>query len=108
MTRGIDFRQKEVININNGKMLGFVVDVDAELNEGAIKSIVVAQVGKVLKSLGGKNNITIPWSNVKLIGEDVILVEIWRWKSPKILGLKKYVKFLKIFAFFVDIKRTLC
>lgn len=76
MTRGIDFRQKEVVNINNGKILGFVVDVDAELNEGAIKSIVVAQVGKVLKSLSGKNNITIPWNNVKLIGEDVILVEI--------------------------------
>lgn len=76
MARGIDFRQKEVININNGKILGFVVDVDAQLKEGAIKSIVVAQVGKVLKSLGGKNNITVPWSNVKLIGEDVILVEI--------------------------------
>lgn len=76
MSRGIDFRQKEVININNGKILGFVVDVDAELNEGSIKSIVVAQLGKVLKSLSGKNNITIPWNNVKLIGEDVILVEI--------------------------------
>ena len=76
MSRGIDFRQKEVININNGKILGFVVDVDAELSQGTIKSIVVAQVGKVLKSLGGKNNITIPWNNVKLIGEDVILVEI--------------------------------
>lgn len=76
LARGIDFRQKEVINITNGKIMGFVVDVDAELNAGAIKSIVVAQVGKVLKSLGGKNNVTIPWSNVKLIGEDVILVEI--------------------------------
>ena len=76
MTRGIDFRQKEVINVSNGKILGFVIDVDAELNDGAIKSIVVAQVGKVLKSLGGKNNITIPWSNLKLIGEYVNLVEI--------------------------------
>ena len=76
MSRGIDFRQKEVINTKDGKILGFVIDVDAELEAGAIKSIVVAQVGKVLKSLGGKNNITIPWSNVKLIGEDVILVEI--------------------------------
>lgn len=76
MARGIDFRQKEVVNINDGKVLGFVIDVDAELKEGSIKSIVVAQVGKVLKSIGGKNNITIPWSNVKLIGEDVILVEI--------------------------------
>lgn len=76
MARGIDFRQKEVINIKDGKILGFVIDVDAELANGAIKSIVVAQVGKLIKSLGGKNNITIPWGNVKLIGEDVILVEI--------------------------------
>lgn len=75
MARGIDFRQKEVINITNGKVLGFVIDVDAELTNGAIKSIVVAQVGKLIKSIGGKNNITIPWNNVKLIGEDVILVE---------------------------------
>ena len=76
MARGIDFRQKEVINVKDGKILGFVIDVDAELLNGAIKSIVVAQVGKLIKSLGGKNNITIPWSNVRLIGEDVILVEI--------------------------------
>ena len=75
MARGIDFRQKEVVNIRDGKILGFVIDVDAELTNGAIKSIVVAQVGKLIKSLGGKNNITIPWNNVKLIGEDVILVE---------------------------------
>ena len=75
MARGIDFRQKEVINITNGKVLGFVIDVDAELTNGAIKSIVVAQAGKLIKSIGGKNNITIPWNNVKLIGEDVILVE---------------------------------
>jgi YlmC/YmxH family sporulation protein len=76
MTRGIDFRQKEVVNVRDGKILGFVIDVDAELTNGAIKSIVVAGVGKLIKSLGGKNNITIPWNNVKLIGEDVILVEI--------------------------------
>ncbi len=76
MARGIDFRQKEVVNVRDGKILGFVIDVDAELTNGAIKSIVVAGVGKLIKSLGGKNNITIPWNNVKLIGEDVILVEI--------------------------------
>lgn len=76
MTRGIDFKQKEVINVNDGKILGFVVDVDAELNTGNIKSIVVAQIGKILKSIGGKNNITIPWEKIQLIGEDVIIVDI--------------------------------
>ena len=76
MSRGIDFRQKEVVNINNGKILGFVIDVDAELNVGSIKSIVVAKAAGILKSFGGKNNITIPWDKIKLIGEDVILVDV--------------------------------
>ena len=76
MTRGIDFKQKEVINVNDGKILGFVVDVNAELNSGNIKSIVVAQIGRLLKSIGGKNNITIPWEKIKLIGEDVIIVDV--------------------------------
>lgn len=75
MSRGIDFRQKEVIDINTGKILGFVTDVDAEFNAGAIKNIIVAQTAGFLRSVVGKNNITIPWSKIKLIGEDVILVD---------------------------------
>lgn len=76
MGRGIDFRQKEVIDITNGKIVGFVVDVDAEFNAGSIKNIIVAQTTGFLRGIGGKNNITIPWGNIKLIGEDVILVEL--------------------------------
>lgn len=74
MSRGIDFKQKEVVNINDGKILGFITDVDAELDKGEIKNIVVAGTGGFFKSLSGKNNITIPWRDIVLIGEDVILV----------------------------------
>jgi YlmC/YmxH family sporulation protein len=76
MGRGIDFRQKEVIDVTNGKIIGFVVDVDAEFNAGSIKNIIVAQTTGLLRGIGGKNNITIPWNSIKLIGEDVILVEL--------------------------------
>lgn len=76
MSRGIDFRQKEVIDITTGKILGFVVDVDAEFNAGSIKNIIVASTTSFFRSIGGKNNITIPWNKIKLIGEDVILVEM--------------------------------
>jgi len=31
-TKGLDFKHKEVININDGKRLGFVLDVTADLN----------------------------------------------------------------------------
>lgn len=76
MSKGIDFRQKEVIEINTGKIIGFVVDIDAEFDIGSIKNIIVAQTSGILKSITGKNNITIPWDKIKLIGEDVILVDL--------------------------------
>ncbi len=76
MARGIDFKQKEVININEGKILGFVTDVQANFETGEIYEIIVAKTGKLLSGVIGKNNITIPWQKIKKIGEDVILVEI--------------------------------
>ncbi len=76
MSRGIDFKQKEVININDGKILGFVIDVQADFEVGEIHSIVVAKTGKIFNNVNSKSNITVPWNNIKKIGEDVILVEI--------------------------------
>lgn len=37
----MDFRHKEVINIRDGKKLGFVQDVCADLQTGSITSIIV-------------------------------------------------------------------
>ena len=51
MSRGIDFKQKQVIDINTGKILGNVIDVQADFNNGEIESIVVARVGKVFASI---------------------------------------------------------
>lgn len=39
--RGLDFKHKEVININDAKRLGYVQDVTADLETGIIKSIIV-------------------------------------------------------------------
>ena len=38
---GLDFKHKEVINVSDGRRLGFVQDVNAELGSGIITSIVV-------------------------------------------------------------------
>lgn len=76
MARGIDFKQKEVISINEGKILGFVVDVQADFENGEIHEIIVAKTGRLFSGVFGKNNIAIPWEKIKKIGEDVILVEI--------------------------------
>ena len=74
-TKGLDFKHKEVININDGKRLGFVQDVTADLQSGVITSIIVPGNTKFFNMFSGNNDIVIPWQNIKCIGDDVILVE---------------------------------
>ena len=76
MARGLDFKQNEVINIKDGKSLGFVIDVNANFENGEIQSIIVAKPNRLLTNMMGKNNIVINWEKIIKIGEDVILVEV--------------------------------
>ena len=74
--KGLDFKKKEVINIVDGKRMGYVQDVCADLENGVITSIIVPGNNKLRNVFSGNNEIVIPWQNIKCIGEDVILVEI--------------------------------
>lgn len=69
-----DMRQKEVINISDGKRLGFVCDIGFELEEGQIQSLIVPGEGR--GGFFGKNqDIIIPWDCIKKIGNDIVLVD---------------------------------
>ena len=74
--RGLDFRHKEVINVKDGKKLGFVQDVCADLETGRIISIIVPGNTKRFNIFSSGNDIEIPWANIKCIGEDLILVDM--------------------------------
>ena len=74
--KGLDFKHKEVININDGKRLGFVQDVCADFETGRITSIIVPGSNKIMSFFNQNNDIVIPWQNIKCIGDDLILVEI--------------------------------
>ena len=74
--KGLDFKHKEVINISDGRRLGFVQDVTANLETGTITSIIVPGNNKLFNIFSSGNEIVIPWDKVKCIGDDLILVEI--------------------------------
>lgn len=74
--KGMDFKHKEVININDGRRLGYVQDVCADLKTGSITSIIVPGSSKSLSFLSSSNDIVITWDKIKCIGENVILVDI--------------------------------
>ena len=79
--KGLDFKHKEVVNITNGKRLGYVQDVCADLETGMITSIIVPGSNKLLNMFNQGNDIVIPWQNIKCIGDDLILVEMVNCKS---------------------------
>lgn len=74
--KGLDFKHKEVINIIDGKRLGFVQDVTADLKTGTITEIIVPGNTKFFNIFSTGNELIIPWNNIKTIGEDVILIEL--------------------------------
>ena len=77
--KGLDFKHKEVINISDGRRLGFVQDVCADLETGRITSIIVpGGTNKLMSLFSSNNDIVIPWNKIKCIGEDLILVELDR------------------------------
>ena len=75
MGRAMNFKQKEVINLNDGRRLGYVQDVEADFNTGRITAIIVPENNKIF-SINGKNDLVIPWDKIEKIGDDIILVKI--------------------------------
>ncbi len=69
-------KEKEVINVCNGKKLGCIIDVEIDVNTGRILRIILPKGGKCLSFTGGKGVLFIPWQNIERIGDDAILVRL--------------------------------
>lgn len=76
MLRISELRAKEVISVLDGKRLGFIGDLEIDLEAGRVKGIVVPGAGKILGLFGRDNDIYIPWEKIVKIGVDVVLVDL--------------------------------
>ena len=72
-----DLKNKEVINIYDGKSLGYVYDIEVNLEKGIIEGIIVPAQKSFFNFFGrGDNDYVIKWKDIKRIGDDVILVDV--------------------------------
>lgn len=70
-------KNKEVINIADGRSLGFVYDIEVDLEKGVIDGIVIpGQRGFMGFFSKGEGDTVIKWDKVRTIGDDVILVDL--------------------------------
>jgi len=72
-----ELKLKDVIDIKRGKKLGYIDDIDIEVENGQVKAFVVpAHQNRLFNFFLKKNDQIIHWSEIRKIGEDVILVEL--------------------------------
>lgn len=71
-----ELRCKEVICLADGRRLGFVCDLEIDVPEGCVRSIIVPGPCRFLGLFGRKDDFVIPWCCIKRIGPDIILVDV--------------------------------
>ena len=71
-----ELKQKDVINVCTCKSLGCPLDVEFDCTTGVIQAIIVPVPGKMCGFFGAAGEYVIPYSCIRQIGEDIILVEI--------------------------------
>lgn len=69
---------KEIINLNNGERLGIIADTDIVVDKktGKILKLLVPERKLQFKLFAENADIEIPWSAVRKIGNDMIIVEL--------------------------------
>lgn len=71
-------REMEIVEISEGRRLGFISDIilDDELN--TIEALVVPPQAGIFAFLRRRDETIIPWKCIKTFGEDIILVDMTR------------------------------
>jgi YlmC/YmxH family sporulation protein len=82
MCRLFDLRRREVVNVCDGRRLGYVCDVEIDLCCGKICAIIVPGPCWFFGLFSFGDDMIIPWDKIKKIGDDLILVE-WECKDRK-------------------------
>ena len=73
-----DLQNKDIVNVNDGRNIGNIIDVKIDESNGSILSFVIEPNKNFFRIFNkvGTNDTEIKWNSITKIGEDVILVNI--------------------------------
>ncbi len=71
-----DLRARDVVNILDGKKLGNIIDIDLDLENGRVISLVLPGRTRGFSIFSKREDIVVPWNKIVRIGRDVVLVEV--------------------------------
>ena len=70
-----ELQNKSVININDGKMIGNIIDINIK-QKGISDDIIVEKSKFLISRFSSSGEISIKWNQIEKIGQDVILVNL--------------------------------
>lgn len=70
-----ELQTKEVVLLETGKRLGFIVDFELDDTNGFIKALIVASRQTGGNLFNRATEIVILWENIETIGDDFILIK---------------------------------
>jgi len=76
MVRLSELRCREVVNICDGCRVGNVCDAEIDTVGGDVTALVVPGHPRFFGLFGREDDYVIPWTCVRRIGADIILVEV--------------------------------
>lgn len=71
-----DLRHKELIDITTGDRLGYIDDVKMNLETSEVQSLMIYGRQRFFGLLGREDDIMISCSDIRVVGDDVILVKM--------------------------------
>ena len=74
MARISDMQEKEVINICDGKRLGYVDDLEIDTCTAQITALIISGCNRFFGLWGRDANIVIQWKDIEVVGDETILV----------------------------------
>jgi YlmC/YmxH family sporulation protein len=74
-SRVFDLHRKEVVNIRDGTRIGNVGDVEIDTATASVLALVIYGKLRLFGLLGRQEDRVIPWTEIQIIGEDIILVD---------------------------------
>lgn len=69
-----DLQTKEIINMDDGKRMGVIIDVNVDPTTGRIKSFLLQENKNVRKMFSSREEYEVKWEQIVKVGEDIILV----------------------------------
>ena len=70
-----DLRNKDIINIADGRKLGPVCDIELDLNSGRVLALILPGNGKSFGWFSRRADLIITWDKIQRLGVDTVLVE---------------------------------